>query len=465
MDVALINPRPRGAGLNEATVEPPLGLGYMAAMLEKNGISCAIIDANACGMSEQETLESLPAGARIIGLSMNSFTFSAVQSLARAIRAGGTALIIIGGPLPSADPGLILREIECDGVVRGEGEYVLLNIALRVNAGRSLFDGTIPGLVFRDENKGVIGPAPERIMDLDELPFPAFHLLPPLATYRTRSRKQPAAAIITSRGCAFDCSFCSKDIFQRKVTFRSAENVLAEIAYLVERYGIRQIDILDDNAAQNRERLERIMDGLIEADYGLAINMQTGIRTELLDEPLLRKMRKAGVFKLAFGVESADELVLRMNGKTIDLAKVKETAGKAKSLGFIVYGFFIIGLPGETDESLKKTLSFAVSAGFDLANFSMAIPFPGTELYRMVEEKGRFLFNTQRNIDSGFYARKVFFEYGDARASDILRRYDTAYKQFYSFTKRVSMVAGVRSLSELLWMLRAFISVKRGGVK
>ena len=233
----------------------------------------------------------------------------------------------------------------------GEGEEAVVRMMKNLAAGRPAFDPQVSGAAWRDPDTGEMQRnAVVRIEDIDRLPFPAYHLLPPLKAYKSRSRKRPVAAIVTSRGCAYECIFCSKNVFQRRVTFRSADNVLAEVDHLVRDFGVRQIDILDDNFAQKKSRMVEILDGLIERDYGLAINPQNGIRSEIIDEPLLEKMKRAGFYKLAFGVESADPDVLRTCRKRLDLDRLEQVVTMAKKMGFVVYGFFIIGLPGETEE-------------------------------------------------------------------------------------------------------------------
>jgi anaerobic magnesium-protoporphyrin IX monomethyl ester cyclase len=461
MDAVLINPKPRGVGLNEATVELPLGLAYIAAVLEQKGFQCSIIDANVLNLSDDDVLSRMPADAKLVGLYLYSFNYSTVRGLVKRIRnEREDSVILIGGPSPSAmSPSTLLSDIKADGLIRGEGEYSMLKIMENVRNNRPPFEGEIPGLAYLDTDKGLLTNSVQRITDLDELPFPAFHLLPPFKTYKTPSRKSPVAAIVTSRGCAHNCSFCSKDIFQRKVTFRSAENVLEEIDLLVNKYGVRQIDILDDNFAQKRSRFIDILDGLIEKDYKLALNFQSGIRTENIDDEVLIKMKKAGVYRLAFGIESADEKVLRIHNKKLDLKRAAEVIRSAKEMGFTVTGFFIIGLPGETEEGFMKTLAFAKEMDLDAANFMMAIPFVNTELFRMIENNGRFLIDTSKNIDVGFYAAKVFFEYGDMKEQDVLRRYETAYKEFYSMGKKLKMLLSIRSLGELMWYVNASYSV------
>jgi len=463
MDMVFINPSPGGQGLNEATVLPPLGLAYMAAVLEQNGFSAKIIDANLLNLGTKDVVERIPADTRLVGLYLNSFNYDSVKELTRAVatRLPDTC-IVLGGPLCSASFRMVLDEISCHGVIRGEGEYSVLHMVKNACAGRNPFDEQVSGAAYCDGSGRLVVNPVERIANLDELPFPALHLLPPLKSYKVRSKKKPTAPIVTTRGCAYDCIFCSKDIFKRKVTFRSAESVLSEIDFLVGRYGARQIDILDDNFVQRRSRVERILDGIIERDYGLSFNLQSGIRAELLDESLLRKMKRAGFYKLGFGIESADEEVLRIARKRLDLEKVIEVVKLARKMGFEVYGFFIIGLPGETEQAFERTMEFARRADFDIANFCMAVPFVGTELHRMVQDNGRFLVDTTRNISEGFYAGTVFFEYDQMKKEDILRRYKRAYKEFYSFRKKMKLFLRIRSLNELAWYINSAKFVLKG---
>jgi len=463
MNIVLINPFPGGKGLNEATVLPPLGLGYMGAVLEENGFSVSIIDANLERFETDSVMKKIPKGSELVGMYMNSFNYNSCLDLSSEIKnTSGNTYIVFGGPMPSASPEMIMRDFPCDGLICGEGEYSLLKVVQNIINNKPPFSRDIPGAVYRNnKNELIINPA-ERISDIDQLPYPAYHLLPPFGAYKIRGRQKPSAPLITSRGCVFQCIFCSKDIFERRVTFRSAQNVLKEIDFLVDRYRIRQVDILDDNFMQKRSRVEEILDGLIERNYGLSINLQSGIRAEHLDEKILKKMKRAGFYKIAFGIESADHKVLKIINKQLDLEKVKQAAVLAKKIGFDVYGFFIIGLPGETDEGFKRTIDFAREVDFDVANFCMAVPFAGTELYRMVEENGSFLINTDKNIGVGFYAGKVFYEIDDLKEQDVLRRYKRAYKEFYTLSKRIRIILNIRSLSELIWLWNAGIFVLKG---
>jgi len=463
MDVALINPNPSQRGLNLATMAPPIGLGYLASVLEGNGHRCSVIDAHLLGLSAPEIVAMIPPSASAVGIYLNSFSYDSVRELASAVRRfRPAAKIIIGGPLPSSAPELVLRDIPCDGLIRGEGERALLAVMDNLSRGREVFQGGVSGAAYLGRDRLPVLHPVERIRDLDSLPFPAYHLMPPLRRYHSRSRRRPAAPMVTSRGCAYDCTFCSKDVFRRVVTLRSPANVLAEVDHLVRDYGVRQIDIMDDNFAQDRQRLEEIVDGLIARDYGLAINIQNGIRTETLDEAVLKKMKRAGVYKLAFGIESADEELLRRHRKQVDLGRLEEVVKSARRLGLIVYAFIIIGLLGETEEGFERTLSFLKKLDFDAVNFCMAIPFPGTELHRMVAAEGRFLVDTARGLSAGYYDGTVFYEYGPYQAEDIRRRYRRAYREFYNPKKQLKILLDIRSWSEFVWLLGASWFIWKG---
>lgn len=463
--VVLINPSPGCAsrGVNEANVWPPMGLCSIGAALRERGVGAELIDANLLRLLPEEVVDRVPAQALLAGISVNSFTYDSARricSLLRELRP--ETAIILGGPLPSANAELVLGEFACDGLIRGEGEYGMARLAENALAGAPLFDEGVAGAAWRDPEGNVRENPPERILDLDSLPFPALDLAPPLSRYKSRSRKRPIAPLITSRGCAHACSFCSKDIFKRRVSFRSPENVLAEIDHLVTTRGVRQIDILDDNFAQKKTRMRAILQGLAERGYDLAVNLNAGIRTEGLTEEDFILMRRAGVFKVAFGIESADPGVLAMCDKRLKLETVERCIGWARKMGFVVYGFFIIGLPGEDEAAFRKTLEFARRTDLDVANFCLAAPFVGTELYRQVEKGGRFLVDTRKDLNEGFYAGKVFFEYGGQRAEDILRRYRTAYREFYSLRRQLRNLTTLRSFSELAWYVQTGVGVLKG---
>jgi radical SAM superfamily enzyme YgiQ (UPF0313 family) len=429
-------------------------------VLEKHGFCPILIDANLEKINPDEIIRRIPEKVKIIGISVNSFTYGFTQELCASIKKRFPAsMIVMGGPLASSSPATVLNNFACDVAIQGEGEFSFLTLTKNVCSDGFPFHN-VSGAHWIDHVTGSIEKNPvERIVNIDDLPFPAYHLIPALSKYKSRSRKRPIAPLLTSRGCSFGCSFCSKDVFQRKVSFHSPAYVLAEIEYLVRTFGVRQIDIIDDNFAFDKERMELILDGLIMKKYNLLVHLSVGIRAEGLDQNIFRKMRRAGVFKISFGIESADETVLRLCNKNLRLANIERAVTMAKKEKILVHGFFIIGLPGETESAFRKTMAFAKRVNFDIANFALAIPFPNTELYRQVERSGRFLIDTRLGLAIGYFSGSVFFEYPGLTKADVSSRYERAYKIFYSPWKIATQALKIRSFSELQWFIGSALTV------
>lgn len=456
-DILFVNPYPQAIGINEATIEPPLGLAYMAAVLEKNGFKPDIVDANVLHLKTEEVLKIIfRKRPQIIGISTNVVTIQSGLELSRTLKKKNKNLVIIfGGPYPTALPEKTLRESQADAVVLGEGEETILEICQRLKGSQPIFY-KVDGLVYLKNGKLFWGRSRPLIKDLDSLPFPAYHCLPNLNSYKTRARQKPVASIFTSRGCPFQCVYCNRNIFGKIYRMRSAENVLREIDYLVEKYRIKQIDILDDNFTLIKERTHAIFEGIIKRNYRLAINLQNGVRADRLDQELIKKMKKAGVFKIAFGVESGDRRILRIIKKGLDLKAVLRANKWAKEEGITTYGFFMFGLPGDTKTSMQKTIDFAKKMNPDIAHFGITIPFPGTELYEQIKERGQFLIPTEEGVSYGFEAGEVFYTLDRLDLKLVAQYYKKAYLDFYFRpAKIVSTILTIKSFSELGWILNA----------
>ena len=241
---------------------------------------------------------------------------------------------------------------------------------------------------------------------------------------------------------------------------RSPENLIKEIDMLVKRYGVRQIDILDDNFTINKNRTERILDLIIERDYNLYFNLQSGIRTENLDQNIINKMKRAKIWKVSIGIESGDYLMLKKIKKHLDLNRALEIASMIKKAGIELYGFFMVGLPGDTPEKMQKTIDFAIKMDPDIANFCITIPFPGTELYDMVKREGRFLITVDDGINTGFYANEVFYELENMDKMMVLKYYKKAINDFYFRPRKIlRLLTRIRSKDEFKWFFDTGFSV------
>jgi len=460
-DLLLINPYPVGAyGINEATVEVPLGILYIASFLRSHGFKISIIDANVLKMSVSDVVEKVKLlSPKIVGISINAFSFSVSLNYIKNIKKISKDIaVIIGGAFATSVPRQCLEDSQADAVVVGEGELTMLEIMNNWLQNKDLFN-TVKGVLYRN-NSNIINAEPrDRIDNLDVLPFPAYDLLPSLKLYKSRARKSPTLGIITSRGCPYRCIYCSKDVFKNKIILRSANNVVEEISYLTDRLGVRQINILDDNFTFDRERVEKICNLLTQKKYRVLINLQSGIRADSVDDQLLRGMHEAGVFKIAFGIETGDANIMKTIKKGLDLNKALIAASLARKNGIIVIGFFMIGFPADTPATLQKTIDFAKMMNPHIANFMLTVPFYGTELYNIIKDKGKMLIDTKRGIRFGFYSTQPYFEFDDLSSNLLLYYYKKAYRDFYCRTSKIlDILKTIKSINELKWFSSAIIS-------
>ena len=302
--------------------------------------------------------------------------------------------------IPPLDPNECLKRENIDFVVIGEPEMTVLELADTLAKGNMANLARVKGIGFIEKGKVVITPPRPFIEDLDSLPFPARHLLPMKQFFEAARKipisgnlKKPSIRMLTSRGCPQQCIFCSNNIVMgRRWRGRSAENVVAEIEQIVQKYGVRQIDFLDDNIAFNRKRLETICDLLVQKKLHIEWCTPNGVRADSLDADLLAKMRAAGCKKILVAPESGvQRIVDEVIKKKQSLLKVEEVVAAAHKLGIKVGCFFILGMIGETKEDIKETIKYAQKLrqlGAEYFYFSYATPLYGTELYRQAKEGG-----------------------------------------------------------------------------
>ena len=461
-EIILVNPFHKISGGNEGAVGPPLGLMYIASLLEQDGHSVGIVDGKVNRFNVTQTIKAIQRESSkplLIGLYIYSFNQKVCKELILNLRqVFPDAVIVAGGPIPTSIPERVLDDISLDYLVRGEGEFALRDLVrkLKGNVRQPIRD--IPGVIPGDKSVP-FDTKTARITNLDDLPFPAYHLLGDIKRYSSSSRGMPFAAMITSRGCQYNCDFCSKDVFENSVARRSVLNVISEIDELIKRYGIKQVDFVDDNLANSRNCFEMFLDEILMRNYKIWFNVPSGVRADILDKKLLNKMRKANFYSLAFGIETADQDLLNMHNKSLNIDLMESKIAIAKSCGFFVYGFFIIGLPGETEGSFRKTLAFIKKTRIDMANFMIAIPFPGSKMMETVKENGKLLVDIESGIDEGFYGGKCFFSYPGLNPNDVIRRYKIAYRSFFSFKKILKLLFQCRGALEYRWLIANGLSV------
>lgn len=459
--VLLINPYLSFAKeINEVIIYPPINLAYLGAFLIKNDFGCEILDANLLKLSNEEVVEkvkiSLPD---IIGLTINIANVKESIDLAKKLKAKFKIPIIAGGPFASSTYEPILKTGFIDLIIRGESEITFLELMKDF----SNFS-KIQGISFLKDGKVICTPNRPLIKDLDELPFPAYDMLPDLRLYHGRARRKPFAPILTSRGCPFLCIYCDRGVFGATFRKRSPQGVIKEIEFLIRKYGVKQIDILDDNFTLDIKRAEKILDLLIRKKYDLIFNFPNGLRADILTPDLVKKMAKAGVYKAAVGVESGDENILKLIKKSLDLNKVETAVKLFKKEGILVSGFFMIGLPYETPQTMQKTIDFAKKLDVDFANFAMVVPFPRTELYDLIKKEGKFTYTFEQGLESGYYTIKEgYFELGKLKKETVLEYQKKAYKEFYLRPKKIiSLLINIKSFEEFRWLVSTALPLLKG---
>lgn len=396
MKVVLIYP-PGGyfAARWEESALPSLGLGYLAAYLEQNGVTCEIIDAHALHMKLSEIGAYLrDTSPDVVGVTFTSENrFIAFDVIRAAKTALPDATIVAGGPHASAAAEDTLSNIpELDVVIRGEGEEAFLSLVRKLEDQKPI--DSIPSLSFRRDGIVINNPLGPFISDLDSLPFPAWHLMP-MNRYRYMADvpgvgKLRALNIMASRGCPFDCSFCaSPGMWGRKYRARSPQNVLAEVDELVNRFGAQALWIFDDTFTIDRRRTVGICEGLAEKHPNLRWFCE--IRVDTVDRELLSTMKNAGCFCVGFGVESGSQRIIDQSiGKRIKLEQVHQVVAWCRELGLQYNPFMIISHPDETEEDARQSMSLIHEWKSDGSPISMAIMhvYPGTKVERIAREKG-----------------------------------------------------------------------------
>lgn len=359
---------------------PPLGLGYIAAYLRQHKISVDLVDCTF--LSEEEALRRVrDSGPRIIGIySMFSMKRRALE-LARLLR-DDCELLVAGGPLPTLNPQEFLQYF--DVTVIGEGEETMLEIACTLEKDGDL--SRVKGIAYKE--KGTIRSNIHRrpISNLDKIPFPARDLFDneSYKDYYSERFGYTVTSMMTSRGCPFNCDFCSRPVFGNQFRARSAANIVDEMKAVLA-LGYDRIWFTDDCLTLNREGVLSLCDEIIQR--GITIDWECLSRVDTVDREVTERMKQAGCKRVFFGIESGNDSVLALMGKQATAKKAAEAVQIAKRSRLEVGAFFIVGYPGETDETILDTLKFASRLPLDYLSFTLPYLIPGTPLFERMKDK------------------------------------------------------------------------------
>ncbi len=366
-------------------IQPPLALGYLKAYLVREGHDVKAVDALNLGLDNEQLVQRC-AGADLVGFSILSDYYPQTVDTIRRLKAQGVK-VVVGGPHVTVIPSETLEESGADFAVTSEGEPSLAALVADLEAGG---DGEgVPGVVTPGNPTPELQPL---IKDLGDLPFPDWDDMAP-GTYPPAphggvAKNYPIVPMTSSRGCPYNCSFCSSPFqWRRRIRFRPPEDVVDEIEYMVARHGVREVHFEDDNLTMRRDHAWAIAEGILRKGIKVSWATPNGIRADKVDRPLLALMKRAGLYSVAFGIESADPEVLRQCNKQASVEKYTRAINIASDLGILTQGFFIFGLPGETEQSIQRTIDFATNSRLDKAQFLLLDVMPGTEIWDQIEPK------------------------------------------------------------------------------
>jgi radical SAM superfamily enzyme YgiQ (UPF0313 family) len=422
-------------------ISHPVGLMSIAAYLRRNyQYEVKIEDIRVSGNGRFDLESAIRVYAPdVVGISALTHESGAVPWIAECVkRVNANTPVLLGGPHATAYPEKAVQIPGVDYLVVGEGEIAAGQLIERLLNQRDVSD--IKGIVYKKDNRIFSTGRGNFIEDLNDLPMPAYDLIP-IEAYGNFARMSRTGSgnymcIFSSRGCPYHCIYCH-NIFGKVFRCRSAENLFNEIKHLYDTYKIRDFEILDDVFNMDRERLIDFCDRIINSGMKVTFAFPNGLRGDILDRRQLIKLRQAGAVFIGFAIETGSPRLQKLIKKNIQLDKIKQNIEIAHSLRIHAHGFFMIGFPGETREEIKMTVDFMVSSKLHTSALFVVMPFEGTELGAISREMG----NVPVSDFSMSYYTKEFVNLTDVPSAEVnhIRRH--ALLKFYLNPSRLFVLA------------------------
>ncbi len=431
---------------------PPLGLALLAGILKARGHVVKVIDGYALNLTDQKVLHQIDTGVDIVGMSAMTVEIQNVVLLARRIKnAYPHVKIVFGGVHPTLFHQQFVEEGVCDIVVRNEGDEAIAQLA----EGDAL--ESISGITWRDKNGRItVNEDTGHNVDLDQLPYPAYDLLP-MQYYRSAlgaAKRSPSIGMITSRGCPGQCTFCFSGMFGRKIRYTDPEIVIDHIRLLKTHYGIREISFYDDTFTTNRKRVEMLCELLIERHVD--ITWSCFARVDNINADLLKLMSASGCHQIMYGFEAAADKTLKTMNKQIrdiDYIAVTEMTRKA---GIDVRGAFMLGSPGETTHDIQRTLAYSKEMGIQFAVYNITTPYPGTAMYKWALSEGLLAHTDWQRYDLSH----AILNLPSISRERVQHYFDQSFRDFYLRPAYIlSRVQNLRSFYDLKSHLHAFVGI------
>jgi anaerobic magnesium-protoporphyrin IX monomethyl ester cyclase len=388
---------------------PPYNLAILGGSLSANNIDIRGTDFTVESMDEFRALLT-DYQPDYVAIGVMTPSTDRLKEVIQEVRRLSSAKVVLGGPHANGAKDVLLAELKPDAILLGEA------------------DNTLPKLV----NEGITQQIykEEAFLAVEDLPMPAWQIfkLDRYTCPELVSRQRPVAPIETSRGCPFLCTYCAKTIYGPSFRPKSAEKVVQEIEHGVK-HGFKEFHIIDDGFSTNLVRAKKICDMLIKLDLGITWNVRSGMRADRSDEELFRKMKQAGCYRASFGVESGSQEILDKVKKGIKLETIEKAFKTANKVGLETLGFFMIGLPGDNEENMKKTLAFAKKINPYIAKLTVFHPLPGTELYSELKDQNRIQVTDFSKYN--YENETPVFKHPTTDWKVIRKNYNKFYRSFY----------------------------------
>lgn len=448
------------------TVVPPLGLGYLATSLKKNGFEVVIFD---CVKEKTNAYEFINIvkmeKPQIVGFTaFSSDLFEAKEYFEKIKEFDNKIITVLGGPHPSTMPSeiFIFYKDLIDYAFIGEAE-LSFPLLIKQLAKNKKIDSTvlkkIPGLIWENKHHVKVNPA-TFVTNLDSLGFPSWDLIHP-ETYPHAplggfARRFPVAYILTSRACPFQCTFCSAKavhglVFRR----RSLSHVMKEVRYLIKERGIKEIHILDDNFTLNKDFVKEFCNKVIKEKLDFSWNCSNGIRLDMVDKETLTLMKKAGCYSVSVGVESGSSRILKHMKKNLTKQTIQKQIDLIRSINIEVTGLFILGYPAETKKDILETISFAKSLNLNKASFNSFIPLPGSEMWQFLKKRGKLKLSYLNKLS---YYRTDSNYMKNVSQKDFLMLQKKAFMEFYLRPKIIlTLIRETSSPKHLLILIKRIV--------
>jgi anaerobic magnesium-protoporphyrin IX monomethyl ester cyclase len=470
MNVLMVNPpAPQGVEIVRegrcmqrkgawTAVWPPISLASIAAALEQEGFHCQLVDCIIEGLGTEDLVSR--AGNYTPHLAViNTATpsINADLKIASALKKAfpGITTLAIGIHVTALPDDCLEMEPDLDGIVRGEPELTVREAAERLRLNKSL--AGVSGLSLREGDQ--IRHYPDREpADLDRLPFPAWHLVQ-RDLYRMPFLNRPFLLVGTNRGCPYVCEFCADATYYgRKLRLKSPERLVRELDWIKTKFGIRDFLFWAESFTLNPEWTKEVAKAIIRARLDIAWVCNS--RPDHVDPELLEKIHAAGCWMIGYGLESGSDEILKAMNKKATVDQNRTAVLMAKRAGLDVTAHMVLGFPGETEETIRKTISFARSLPLDFAQFYCAVPFPGSRLYHNAKKHGWLNTTDWKWFEQNYSV----LDLPTISAQEIMEWRRKAYYSFYLSPRRLLNISGRFMSRNGITQMRRMLKEFRGWV-